>query len=135
MRNQTARTGKRTKAALPQQAADGALQGLRALIEKSLDDDKAENIVSYDLIGRSPLADYMIIATGQSARQVVAMAEHVAEKLDKAGRRYRMEGLAVGEWVLVDVGDIIIHLFRPETRALYQLEQLWSPEALGPPSA
>ncbi len=135
MRNQTARTGKRTKAAPPQQAVDGALQGLRALIEKSLDDDKAENIVSYDLIGRSPLADYMIIATGQSARQVVAMAEHVGEKLEKAGRRYRMEGLAVGEWVLVDVGDIIVHLFRPETRALYQLEQLWSPDALGPPSA
>lgn len=104
---------------------------VRDLIEKSLDDDKAEEIVNYDLVGRTSLTDYMIIATGKSARQVTAMAEHLRDKLEKMGQKVHVEGLAQGDWVLLDTGDVIVHLFRPEVRAFYQLERLWSPEHLG----
>lgn len=103
-------------------------EALRQLIEKSLDDDKAEEIVSYDLMGRTSLTDYMIIASGKSARQVTAMAEHLREKLEKMGKKPHVEGLQQGDWVLLDTGDVIVHLFRPEVRAFYQLERLWSPE-------
>jgi ribosome-associated protein len=103
---------------------------LRDLIEKSLDADKAEDIVSYDLVGRSSLTDYMIIASGKSARQVAAMAEHLREKLEALGKRPSIEGLPGGDWVLVDTGDVVVHLFRPEVREFYQLESLWAPEAL-----
>lgn len=104
---------------------------VRDLIEKSLDDDKAEEIVNYDLVGRTSLTDYMIIATGKSARQVTAMAEHLREKLEKMGQKVHIEGMSQGDWVLIDTGDVIVHLFRPEVRAFYQLERLWSPEHLG----
>lgn len=101
---------------------------IRDLIEKSLDADKAEEIVSYDLVGRTSLTDYMIIASGKSARQVTAMAEHLYDKLLKAGKKPHIEGMSQGDWVLLDTGDVIVHLFRPEVRAFYQLEKLWSPE-------
>lgn len=103
-----------------------APNGLLVTIERSLDDDKAENIVTIDLSGKSSIADYMVIATGRSARQLGAMADHLAEKLKAAGiRRVGIEGERQGDWVLVDGGDVIVHLFRPEIRSAYNLEKMW----------
>jgi ribosome-associated protein len=96
------------------------------IAKTSLDDDKGEKIVVIELIGKSSIADYMIVATGRSSRQVGAMAEHVAEKLKAAGAHsVAIEGLPQGDWVLIDARDIIIHLFRPEVRAFYNLEKMW----------
>lgn len=92
----------------------------------SLDDDKAENIVALDIAGRTAMADWMVIASGRSTRQVAAMADHLLEKLKAAGHRAASEGKSVGDWVLVDAGDVIVHVFRPEIRELYQLERMWS---------
>jgi ribosome-associated protein len=106
---------------------------LLKLVEKSLDDDKAEDIISIDLAGKSSIADYMVIATGRSARQLNAMAQHLDEKLTKSGvRKVSIEGLTQGEWVLLDGGDVIVHLFKPEVRSFYNLEKMWGadlPEA------
>lgn len=94
---------------------------------KSLDHDKAENIVALDIAGKTTMADWMVIASGRSTRQVSAMADHLLEKLKEAGYRgASSEGKAVGDWVLVDAGDVIVHVFRPEIRELYQLERMWS---------
>lgn len=126
-----ARTGKpaASAAALRKSASKaGAPEQLKALIEKSLDDDKADEIVTFDLVGKSSLTDYMIIATGKSARQVTAMAEHLREKMADLGKKPHVEGLPQGDWVLLDAGDVVVHLFRPEVRAFYQLERLWTPE-------
>jgi ribosome-associated protein len=102
------------------------VQKLHKLILKSLDDDKAEDIVSIDMTGKSSVADYMVIASGRSSRQVGAMAEHLVEKLSASlGRKLRAEGKAVGDWVLIDTGDIVVHLFRPEVRGFYNLEKMW----------
>ncbi len=96
----------------------------------SLEDSKAEDIVTIPLESRSALADAMIVASGRSDRHVSAIAEHLLRRLKKAGRRdFSVEGLEHADWVLVDVGDIIVHIFRPEVRAFYNLEKLWSPRA------
>lgn len=108
----------------------GRPEQLKMMIEKSLDDDKADEIVALDLVGKSSLTDYVIIATGNSARQVTAMAEHLCDKIDAMGKKPHVEGLSQGDWVLIDAGDVIVHLFRPEVRAFYQLERLWAPETL-----
>ncbi|HEX4079121.1 MAG TPA: ribosome silencing factor [Rhizomicrobium sp.] len=93
----------------------------------SLDDDKAEDIVTIDLDGRSSLADSIVIANGRSQRHVSAIAEHLARRLKEAGYGTRpVDGLASGDWVLVDAGDVIVHIFRPEVRAYYDLEGMWS---------
>ena len=106
---------------------------LVGLIEKSLDDDKAEDIVVIDLHGKSSFADFMVVASGRSARQVGAMAEHLAVKLKQQGVDHiGVEGAQVGDWVLIDGGDVVIHLFRPEVRRFYNLEKMWGiamPEA------
>ena len=81
--------------------------------------------MSCDLRGRSALADFMIIASGQSGRQVLAMADHLASALKTAGYSVSLEGTELADWVLVDAGDIIVHLFRPEIREFYNLEKLW----------
>lgn len=101
---------------------------LLARILKSLDDDKAENVVQIDLHGKTQIGDYMVIATGRSTRQVSAMAEKLMDclKLD-FGRLSKAEGKDVGDWVLVDTGDVIVHIFRPEVRDFYQLEKMWQP--------
>lgn len=98
----------------------------------SLEDDKAEDIVSIDLRGRSAMADHMVIASGRSARQVGAIAEKLAERYkEAAGRSARIEGKDAGDWVLIDTDDVIVHVFRPEVRDFYQLEKMWMPaEAL-----
>jgi ribosome silencing factor RsfS/YbeB/iojap len=102
------------------------LERLQAVIVESLENDKAENIVTLDLVNRASFADRMIIATGLADRQISAMATHLEEKLRDAGvKRVRIEGAAGSDWVLIDVGDIVVHLFRPEARALYALEKMW----------
>ncbi len=93
----------------------------------SLDDDKAENIVAINLEGRSALCDAAVVASGRSSRHVAAMAEHLARRLKEAGYGTRpVAGQAQGDWVLVDAGDVIVHLFRPEVRDYYDLEGMWS---------
>jgi ribosome-associated protein len=96
------------------------------LIVHTLDEGKAEDIVVIDLEGKSSLADHLVIASGRSSRQVTALAEQVATKLKDAGHgRVPAEGKEHGDWVLLDAGDIIVHLFRPEVRAFYNLEKMW----------
>jgi ribosome-associated protein len=95
------------------------------VVLKSLDGDKAENIVAIDLNGKTPMADFMVVASGRSNRHVSAIAEHLKEELKKHGINGRAEGLPQGDWVLVDAMDIIVHVFRPEVRAFYNLEQMW----------
>ena len=93
----------------------------------SLDEDKAEDIVVIDLEGRSSLADALVIATGRSSRHVAAIAEHLARRLKDAGYGTRpVNGAQQGDWVLVDAGDVIVHVFRSEVRDYYDLEGMWS---------
>ena len=99
-----------------------------ALVMKSVDDDKAEDIVEIDLRGRSDVADYMVICSGRSSRQVAAISEKLADRLKQEMRiSVRMEGKDTGDWVLIDAGDVIVHVFRPEVREFYQLEKMWLP--------
>uniref|UniRef100_UPI0035B5658F ribosome silencing factor n=1 Tax=Inquilinus ginsengisoli TaxID=363840 RepID=UPI0035B5658F len=96
----------------------------------SLDADKAEDLVVIDLTGRSSIADSLIIATGRSSRQVAAMADHLMEKLKAlAPGPILVEGQARGDWVLLDAGDVIVHLFRPEVRDFYALEKMWDDDS------
>jgi ribosome-associated protein len=96
------------------------------LILKSLDDDKAEEIVQIDLRGRSAMADYMVVASGRSSRQVAAMSEKLLDRLKETFRlTARVEGKETGDWVLIDTGDVVVHVFRPEVRSFYQLEKMW----------
>ena len=100
-----------------------------ALVETSLEDDQADDVRIIPLVEKSTIADYMVIASGGSARKVGAMTEHLLEKLKRSGvRGTRAEGRTQGDWVLIDAGDVIVHLFRPEVRAYYNLEKLWAPE-------
>jgi ribosome-associated protein len=92
----------------------------------SLDDDKAEDVIPIDLRGRSDMADYMVICSGRSTRQVSAIAEKLADQLKRdAGVACKIEGKETGDWVLIDAGDVIVHVFRPEVREFYQLEKMW----------
>ncbi len=106
------------------------------LIETSLDDDKAQAVTVIELRGKSSIADHMVIASGTSSRQVVSMADHLLEKLKASGVQGAMvEGMQQGDWVLIDAGDIIVHLFRPEVRSFYNLEKMWGVEMPEPLSA
>lgn len=108
--------------------ADLTSDELLARVLASLDDDKAEDVVSIDLRGRSAMADHMVIASGRSARQVGAIAEKLAERMKNiTGRTPRIEGKDAGDWVLIDTNDVIVHVFRPEVREFYQLEKMWMP--------
>jgi ribosome-associated protein len=99
---------------------------LHALILDQLDEDQAQDLVSIPLEGKSSVADHMVIASGRSTRQVAAMAQHLAEKIKKSGRHApRLEGLPAADWVLIDAGDVVVHLFRPEVRSFYNLERMW----------
>jgi ribosome silencing factor RsfS/YbeB/iojap len=105
------------------------LDQLTKLIVASLEDDKAENVVTLDLAGRAAFADRMVIGTGIADRQIAAMAAHLEEKLRQAGlRRIQIEGASGTDWVLIDAGDIVIHLFKPDARSLYGLEKMWGAE-------
>jgi len=122
----------RTRKAAAKPAAD-MTPDLLKIVETSLDDDKAENIVAIDLRGKSTIADYMVIATGRNSRQLAAMASHLDEKLTKAGiKRVSVEGKNQGDWVLLDGGNVVVHLFRPEVRTFYALEKMWGAEMPSP---
>ena len=101
---------------------------LLARILTSLDDDKAEDVVQVDLRGKTAIGDYMVIASGRSTRQVAAMSEKLVDRLKQEfGMSCKIEGKDAGDWVLIDTGDVIVHLFRPEVREFYQLEKMWLP--------
>jgi ribosome-associated protein len=100
---------------------------LHALVLQSLDDDQAQDIVSIPLEGKSAIADHMVIASGRSTRQVAAMAQKLAERIKHGGfGNSRIEGLPAADWVLIDAGDVVVHLFRPEVRSFYNLERMWA---------
>jgi ribosome-associated protein len=104
-------------------AADRALQ----LVLASLEDSKAEDIVSINIAGKSALGDYMVVVSGRSNRHVMAIADHLISDLKDEGLgNARVEGLEAGDWVLIDTGDIIIHVFRPEVREFYNIERMWA---------
>lgn len=111
----------RKKAVLP------SGKDLLTLVEKSLDDDQAQDVAVIDLAGKTEIADYMVVATGQSSRQVGAMAMHLTQQIKGLGiKKLGIEGQSQGDWVLIDAGDVIVHLFRPEVRDFYGLEKMWS---------
>lgn len=117
--------GPKRKAATPKKQPE-FLERLQQVIVASLEDDKAEEIVVLDLAGRASFADRMIIATGLADRQIAAMATHLHEKLHESGfKKPLTEGADGTDWVLIDAGDIIVHLFKPESRLLYGLEKMW----------
>jgi ribosome-associated protein len=102
------------------------------LVLARIDDMKAEDTVTIDLAGKSSLADYMVVTSGRSNRQVGAIADRMLEDLHKAGiRQVRVEGMPHCDWVLIDAGDVIVHVFRPEVRAFYQLEKMWTSRSQG----
>jgi ribosome-associated protein len=101
------------------------------LILASLEDDKAEDIVTIDIAGRSSVADMLVVASGRSQRHVGALADHIVQKLkDQGVKDIRVEGLPHCDWVLVDAGDVITHLFRPDVRSFYGIERIWAPPPL-----
>lgn len=108
-----------------------------ALILTSLSDDKAEDIVQIDLHGKSSIGDHMVVCSGRSSRQVASIAEKLVQRLKETfGRSARVEGKDTGDWVLIDTGDIVVHVFRPEVREFYQLEKMWQdPSATPTPAA
>ncbi|WP_416830490.1 MAG: ribosome silencing factor [Erythrobacter sp.] len=113
--------------AVPAMPTDTQLDSLHDLVMRQLDDDQAQEIVSIPLEGKSSVADYMVIASGRSTRQVASIAQKLAEKVKQAGfGPVRVEGLPAADWVLIDAGDVVVHLFRPEVRSFYNLERMWS---------
>ena len=123
-----------TIASVSQQPATG--QELLALVNSCLDDNKAEDLVVIDLHGKSSIADYLVIASGRSDRHVGAMADHLLREVKDSGLgRCKAEGLSKRDWVLIDMGDIIVHLFRQEVREFYNLEKMWSIEMAEPERA
>lgn len=116
----------------PREAADRPVRGIDVdaatrVVLSSLEDDKAEEILAIDIRGKSSFADMLIVASGRSARHVGALADHVMRKLKEAGvKDVRIEGLPQADWVLVDAGDVVVHLFRPEVRAFYNIEKIWT---------
>ena len=110
--------------------ADVTSEAQLASILATLDDMKAEEVVQIDLRGKSAIGDYMIVCTGRSSRQVVSIADKVTEELKaRYGILSKTEGKEGGDWVLIDTGDVIVHLFRPEVREFYQIEKMWMPVA------
>lgn len=106
---------------------------LLAAILSSLDDDKAEEVVQIDLRGKTAIADHMVVCSGRSSRQVSSIADKLGERLKALfGLAPRVEGKDTGDWVLVDTGDVIVHIFRPEVREFYQLEKMWQPAPAAP---
>jgi ribosome-associated protein len=108
-------------------AIDAHIEALHAMVMKSLDDDQAVEVVSIPLAGKTSIADYMVIASGKSGRQVASMATKIADKVKTDfGRPVRVQGLPTADWVLIDAGDVIVHIFRPEVREFYNLERMWA---------
>jgi len=109
---------------------NASIEEIRALsdvIVASLEADKAEDLLAIDLHGKSSIADVMILASGRSARHVSALADHLSQTIkERTGVAPKLEGMPNADWVLLDLGDIIVHLFRPEVRAFYNLEKIWA---------
>lgn len=117
-------------------SAKDASKALLSKICHWLDEAKAEEIVTIDLEGKSTMGDYMIIATGRTDRHVGAVADQIQRKLKEDGHgTFRAEGLESCDWVLIDTGDLIVHIFRPEVRDFYNLEKMWSMDRPGDPTA
>lgn len=120
------------KAAATPRAANRPAPGIDVeattkVVLTSLEDDKAEDILAIDIRGKSSFADMLVVASGRSSRHVGALADHVMRKLKEAGvKDVRVEGLPQGDWVLVDAGDVVVHLFRPEVRSFYNIEKIWA---------
>lgn len=135
----SAKTKPRAKAAPKAKRAPSPLDKARrtlALIEKLLDDQQAEDVVVVDLTGKTAIADFMVVASGRNPRHVGAMAERLKQSLKATiGGSPPVEGLGNADWVLVDAGDVIVHLFRPEVRGLYNLEKMWGGALAGPGEA
>ena len=111
---------------------EGRITAVEDLILTRLDDDKAQDVVFIDLKGKSPVADGLIVASGRSQRHVGAMADHLLRALKEAGLgKCRVEGMPNADWVLIDAGDVIVHLFRPEVRSFYNIEKIWSVKSGG----
>jgi ribosome-associated protein len=122
--------------AVPSSEEQRARTALEDLILARLDEDKAQDVVFIDLKNKSSVADGMIVASGRSQRHVGALADHLLRALKDAGYgRCRVEGLPHADWVLIDAGDLIIHIFRPEVRAFYNIEKIWSVEPPAQPVA
>ena len=116
-----------TVVAMAGKSSDLSPDALHQLVMTQLDDDQAQEIVSIPLAGKSSIADHMVIASGRSTRQVAAIAQKLAEKIKQAGfGPARVEGLPAADWVLIDAGDVVVHLFRPEVRSFYNLERMWA---------
>jgi len=114
------------KTGTPESQVDKRIIEQRYLILKSLDDGKAEDILDFDVRERSSLADYLIIASGRSTRQVASLAENISKTLKAAGHKIlHREGEGSNDWVIVDTGDIIVHILRPEVRSYYRIEEIW----------
>jgi ribosome-associated protein len=108
-------------------SSDDSVEALHALILHQLDEDQAQETISIPLAGKSSIADHMVIASGRSTRHVSAIADKLAQRIkQETGRHVRVEGLPNADWVLIDSGDVIVHLFRPEVRSFYNLERMWS---------
>ena len=115
----TKKTAAKLPAGIPEQLRDAAL--------KILEERQAEDVVSVDLRGKSAMADYVIVATGRSGRQLAAIADYLRLSCETIAKTHpRIEGLPQGDWVLIDAGDVIVHLFRPEVRSYYRIEDIWS---------
>ena len=128
-RKKAAAAGPRKTAGGREPAPPSVLERTVSVVTESLADDKAEDVVVLDLAGRAAFADRMVIATGLADRQITAMATHLEEKIEGAGLgRVQIEGAGGSDWVLIDVGDVIVHLFKPESRLLYGLERMWGRE-------
>ncbi len=130
---ETAPKSRKTKPAASGEAEIQArITAVEDLILAKLDDDQAQDVVFIDLKGKSPIADGLIVASGRSQRHVGAMADHLLRALKDAGHgRCRVEGMPAADWVLIDAGDVIVHLFRPEVRSFYNIEKIWSVESGG----
>ena len=119
-----------TKAPRVSAMTEDRSDALHALVMQQLDDDQAQDIVSIDLAGKSSMADHMVVASGRSTRQVASIAQKLAEKIKQDGYgSVRLEGLPAADWVVIDAGDVVIHLFRPEVRSFYNLEKIWADDS------
>jgi ribosome-associated protein len=128
MHAETAKAVHNEAAVMPAATETATSEKLLATILKSLNDDKAEDIVQIDLRGKTEIGDYMVICSGRSTRQVSAISEKLAQTVkDEFGIVAKTEGKETGDWVLIDTGDVIVHVFRPEVREFYQLEKMWQP--------
>lgn len=115
-----------SEAGIAASGIDATSERLLALVLESLDDDQAQEVISIPLEGKSSIADHIVIASGRSSRHVASIAQKLSERIKQTlGQHVRLEGLPVADWVLVDAGDVVVHIFRPEVRSFYNLERMW----------